>query len=55
MTDSPNWSIWRWLRESRRYMAHLPWWRFYPAAIRKWPAFNRQQKRDRAEMGGKPC
>lgn len=43
-----KWGFARWIRESRKYMSHLSWWRFYPAAIRKWPAFNRQQRIDTA-------
>jgi hypothetical protein len=46
MSSSSNWSFWRWMRESRSYTRPMPWWRFYPAAVRKWPAFNRQQLRD---------
>ncbi len=37
MADTVHWNLKRWLRESRAY----------PAALAKWPAFNRQQKADR--------
>lgn len=42
-----NWTFWRWLRESRRYMeGEYPWWKFYFLALKKWPEFNRKQKMD---------
>ena len=44
---SADWGLRRWLRESRKYMGHKPWWWVYPRALAKWPAFNRQQRLDR--------
>jgi len=41
-----NWTFRRWLRESRAFTRPMSAWRFYPSAIAKWPAFNRQQKID---------
>lgn len=41
-----HWSLFRFIAESRRYTAPMPWWRFYPQALAKWPAFNRQQRQD---------
>lgn len=45
-----HWNLARWIRESRAYTRPMPWWRFYPQVLAKWPAFNRQQKRDRREI-----
>lgn len=45
-----HWTLWRWLQESRAYTRPMPAWRFYPMALAKWPAFNRQQKRDEMEI-----
>jgi hypothetical protein len=45
-----RWSLTRWIRESRAYTRPMPWWRFYPTALAKWPAFNRQQRRDAVEI-----
>lgn len=45
-----NWTFRKWVRESRRYMAHLPAFKFYYLAIIKWPAFNRQQKIDLEDL-----
>lgn len=47
MTTSARWTLARFLVESHRYVRPMPWWRFLPAALAKWPAFNRQQKADR--------
>ncbi len=41
-----DWSFARWIRESRAYTKPMPWWKFYPAAVRKWFWFNTQQHRD---------
>jgi len=44
------WTLRRWLRESRAYTRPMRWWKFYPRALAKWPAFNRQQKIDAPEI-----
>jgi hypothetical protein len=43
---SERWDFWRWLEESRKFMAHRPAWQIYPLAALKWPAFRRQQLED---------
>ena len=47
---SERWSFWRWLQESRKFMAHKPAWWVYPRAAVKWPAFRRQQLEDERRM-----
>jgi hypothetical protein len=43
------------MRESRKYMAHLPAWRFYPQALfGAWPKFRRLRKADRKLAGEQP-
>ena len=45
-----DWSYRRWIRESQSYMAHRArWWIAFRATL-KWPAFDRQQRRDNQEM-----
>ena len=43
---SERWGFWRWLQESRSFMAHKPAWIIYPRAALKWPAFARLQRED---------
>jgi hypothetical protein len=47
---APPWTFRRFIRVSREYTRPMPWWKFYPAAIRRWPRFNAQQRRDVAEL-----
>lgn len=49
---SDPWSFARWMRESRTFTRPMPWWKFYPLAVKKWFWFNRQQKIDRKRMAG---
>jgi hypothetical protein len=50
MAMSDDWSFVRWIRESRHFTRPMPWWKFYPKAVRNWFWFNRQQKIDRLRM-----
>jgi hypothetical protein len=44
--NAQHWNFRSWMRESRAYMAHLPWWRFYPQAVAKWFWVREQQRQD---------
>jgi len=48
MRTANDWGFLRWLRESRAFTRPMPWWQFYPRAIRKWFWFDKQQRRDNA-------
>lgn len=50
MRNDHDWGFRRWVRESRAFTRPMPWWRFYPRALWKWPGFDRQQRRDNADM-----
>lgn len=47
-----HWSLYRWIRESQKYMSHRSRVAIAILAILKWPAFNRQQKRDAKALSG---
>jgi hypothetical protein len=47
---SARWGLRRWLRESRAYTRPMPWWKFWPLALAKWPGFAAQQRRDEREL-----
>lgn len=46
MRSSTDWGFRRWIRESQSFMAPRPRWRIAVRAALKWPAFDRQQRRD---------
>ena len=50
MRSDKDWGFRRWVRESQAYMAHRPRWEIAIRAAIKWPAFDRQQRRDNLEM-----
>jgi hypothetical protein len=41
-----SWGLVDWLAASRSFTRPMPAWRFWPMAVVKWPAFDRQQRRD---------
>ena len=41
-----DWSFRRFMRESRSYTRPMPWWQFYPQAVRRWFWFEHQQRLD---------
>ncbi len=47
MTD--NWSFMRFIKESRAFTRPMPWYRFYPQAVKRWFWFDHQQKMDAAD------
>lgn len=43
---SENWSFKRFVRESRAFVKPMPWYKFYPQAVKRWFWFDHQQKLD---------
>lgn len=52
--SASDWGFRRWIAESRAFTKPMPWWRFYPLAIRKWFWFDRKQRSDNAALGREP-